>query len=64
MAVLQALRGDHWLHAYGDFSSALAKEIKTSIRDALYCDADDWRERVFDLGVLAEQQALAMLGTS
>ena len=64
MAVLQALRGDHWLHAYGDFSSPLAKEIKTSIRDALYCDADDWRERVFDLGVLAERQALAMLGTS
>lgn len=64
LAVANALRGDHWLHAYGDFSSPLAKEIKTSIRDALYCDVDDWRERIFDLSVLAEQQALAMLGAS
>ena len=62
MAVANAIRGDHWLHAYGDFSSPLAKEIKKSIRDALYCDAHDWRERIFDQGVLAERQALAMLG--
>jgi hypothetical protein len=64
MTVANAIRGDHWLHAYGDFSSPLAKEIKATIRDALYCDADDWRERIFELGVLAEQQALAMLGAS
>jgi hypothetical protein len=62
MTVLQALRGDHRLHAYGDFSSALAKEIKAAIRAALYCDDDDWRERIFELGVRAEPRALAMLG--
>jgi hypothetical protein len=64
MVVANAIRGDHWLHAYGDFSSPLAKEIKKSIRDALYCDVDEWREQIFDLSVFAEQQALAMLGTS
>jgi hypothetical protein len=64
LAVANALRGDHWLHAYGDFSSHLAKEIKAGLRDALYCDVDDWRERIFDLAVLAEEQALAMLAAS
>jgi hypothetical protein len=64
LAVADALRGDHWLHAYGDLSSPLANEIKRNIRDALYCDTDDWRERVFELAVVAERQALAMLGDS
>ena len=56
-----ALRGDHWLHAHGDLSSPLAKEIKKNLRDAFYCDTDEWRDAIFKLGVCAEQEALAML---
>ena len=34
LAVGDAIRGDHWLYAYGDFSSPLVKEIKKNIRYA------------------------------
>jgi hypothetical protein len=32
------------------------------MRDAFYCDAEDWRSRVFELARTAEHEALAMLG--
>ncbi|HKN29625.1 MAG TPA: M14 family metallopeptidase [Roseiarcus sp.] len=49
--VLEAIRGDNWLYARGlkaglAIDSALARDIKTKIRDALFVDADDWREKV------------------
>ena len=63
MAVLGALRGDHWLHAHGDLSSALAREIKEAVRDAFYCDRDDWREMVWEQSVQAEREAVSGLAS-
>src|SRR5271166_5133180 len=50
--VLDAIRGDNWLYARGlkagvAMDSALARDIKTKIRDALFVDADAWKEQVY-----------------
>ncbi len=50
--VLEAIRGDNWLYARGlpsglSLQSALARDIKAKIRDALTVDADDWKNQVF-----------------
>ncbi|MDX1402831.1 MAG: DUF2817 domain-containing protein, partial [Kiloniellales bacterium] len=55
-----ALRGDNWLHHYGDLDSKKAAEIKREIRDAFYQDAADWKEMVWDRAV--ETQRLAIKG--
>ena len=44
--VLNALRGDNWLHVYGGPDHPLARQIKVAIRDAFYCDNDEWKELV------------------
>lgn len=59
--VIGALRADHWLHAHGDLDSPRAREIQDGMRAAFYGDADAWRERVFELALAAEHEALAML---
>lgn len=46
--VLTALRADNWLYHRGDVNSPLGREIKTSIRDAFYPEADDWKQMVWD----------------
>ena len=50
--VLDALRGDNWLYARGitsglSLDSALARDIKAKVRDALYVDTDEWKEKVY-----------------
>jgi hypothetical protein len=50
--VLEAIRGDNWLYARGlksglSLDSALARDIKTKMRDALTIDTDDWKEKVY-----------------
>ena len=50
--LLDALRGDNWLYARGIKSglrldSALARGIKAKVRDALYVDTDDWKEKIY-----------------
>jgi hypothetical protein len=44
--VLDALRGDHWLHARGTSDERLRRAIKAEIAKALYPDEDDWKELV------------------
>ncbi|HSZ53350.1 MAG TPA: M14 family metallopeptidase [Caulobacteraceae bacterium] len=61
MTVLDALRADAWLHAYGDPMSEQGRAIKTQIRDAFYGDADDWKGMVAGQSLLAVKQALAGL---
>jgi len=61
MTVLNALRADAWLHAYGDPMSEQGRAIKTQIRDAFYGDADDWKGMVAGQSLLAVKQALAGL---
>jgi hypothetical protein len=45
--VLNALRGDHWLHARGDLASPLGKQLKRQMRDAFYVDTAPWKAAVF-----------------
>ena len=61
MTVLNALRADAWLHAYGDPTSDQGKAIKAQIRDAFYGDADDWKGMVAGQSLLAVKQTLAGL---
>jgi len=53
--VLDALRGDNWLYARGlgsglGMDSGLARAIKAKMRDALYVDTDDWKEKIYARG--------------
>jgi Protein of unknown function (DUF2817) len=55
LQVLDAIRGDNWLYARGlksglSMDSALARDIKKKVRDALYVDTDDWKEKVYARG--------------
>jgi Protein of unknown function (DUF2817) len=61
LAVLQALRADAWLHAYGDPLSEGGRAIKKQIRAAFYGDADDWKGMVAGQSLLTCRQALAGL---
>ena len=49
--VLTALRADNWLHKHGELDSAQGRAIKAEIRHALYPDADDWRNLVWERAV-------------
>jgi hypothetical protein len=49
---LDALRGDNWLYARGlksglSMDSAVARNIKAKVRNALYVDTDEWKENVY-----------------
>ena len=61
MQVMNALRADAWLHAYGDPLSEAGRAIKADIRAAFYGDADDWKGMVAGQSLLACKQALAGL---
>jgi len=58
MTVLNALRADAWLHAYGDPFSPEGKAIKAEVRNAFYGDADDWKGMIAGQSLLATRQAL------
>jgi hypothetical protein len=57
-AVLNAIRADAWLHAYGDPRSPEGRAIKAEVRDAFFGDADDWKGMVAGQSLLATRQAL------
>ncbi|HTO79145.1 MAG TPA: M14 family metallopeptidase [Methylocystis sp.] len=59
--VLQALRADAWLHAYGDPQSELGRQIKAQMRAAFYCETDYWKGMVAGQSLIACRQALAGL---
>jgi len=61
MTVLNALRADAWLHAYGDPTNEQGKAIKAQIRAAFYGDAADWKGMVAGQSLLAVKQTLAGL---
>ena len=61
-AVLNALRGDHWLHRRkGDASAAQIAAIKQAVRETFYGDADDWRGMVLGQARTAALQAVCGL---
>jgi len=62
LAVLNAMRADHWLHAYGDFYGDNVEGIKADLLAAFYDDSDAWRERVWEQSVESIRSALKNLG--
>jgi hypothetical protein len=58
MTVLNALRADAWLHAYGDPLSPEGRAIKAEVREAFFGDADDWKGMIAGQSLLATRQAL------
>ena len=64
MEVIDALRADHWLQLHPEATAALRQSIKQNIRDAFYCDADDWKLMVIAQSRAALQQAIKGLGRS
>lgn len=64
LEVLNALRADNWLYVKGDINSEQGKAIKKQVRDAFYCDADDWKEMIWTRGISMVQLALSGLEKS
>ena len=58
LEVLNALRADNWLYLKGDLESEQGKAIKKQIRDAFYCDANDWKEMIWERGTSVVKMAL------
>lgn len=58
MAVLQALRADNWLHAYGDPRGLEAAAIHQQITNAFDVDDDMWRGMVLGQALAASRAAL------
>ena len=61
--VLQTLRADQWLDMHRDAPAATRNAIKRQVRDAFYCDADDWKGMVYGQARTAVLQAINGLGT-
>ena len=58
---LQALRADQWLRNHPGANATTRAAIKRQIRDAFYCDADDWKGMVYGQARAAVLQALQAL---
>jgi hypothetical protein len=62
--VLDALRADAWLHSHGDPESDVGRAIKAQIRDAFYCDADDWKAMLVQRSDWVVERALKALAAA
>jgi hypothetical protein len=60
--MLQSLRADQWLTNHPDATAEMRTAIKRQIRDAFYCDADDWKATVFAQARVACLAAVSRLG--
>ena len=60
--MLQSLRADQWLRSHPEPEVAIRTAIKKQVRDAFYCDADDWKETVFAQARDASLIAVSQLG--
>ena len=56
--VIDAVRVDNWLHHHGIVDSKEGRALKATIRDAFYCDKDDWKDMLFEQGMRAQRGAL------
>lgn len=59
LAVLQALRADHWLYRHPEQGAAQRAGIRQALRDAFYCDVPEWKGMVYAQTRMAVLQALA-----
>ena len=62
--VIDALRGDHWLHLHPHAPQALRAQIKARLLAAFYVDTDAWKARVVVQARQAMFQAVAGLSLS
>ena len=60
--VLDALRGDHWLHLHPGAPDALARAIRRRTLEAFFVDEDRWKEAIVDQARAAMTQAIDALG--
>ncbi|MEQ1594109.1 MAG: M14 family metallopeptidase [Casimicrobium sp.] len=58
LAVLEALRADHWLHNHPHTPSALAHRIRQQLRDVFFVDTDLWKQQVIAQGQEAIHQCV------
>ncbi|HTD05667.1 M14 family metallopeptidase [Undibacterium sp.] len=61
IAVMQALRADHWMHRHPNTSGEQTADIKKQLRDAFYCDAPEWKGLVYGQTRVAILQAVSSL---
>jgi hypothetical protein len=61
LQVMNALRGDHWLHLHPEAPEALRQKIKQDLMDAFYTDTDTWRTQIVDQAMDAMHQAVVGL---
>ena len=59
--VIDALRGDHWLHQDPGRGAPQREAIRRRMRDAFYTDTDAWKQRIVEQADDAARQALAGL---
>jgi hypothetical protein len=62
--MIGALRADQWLMNHPDADATLRASIKHQVRDAFYCDADDWKSTVYTQSLAASLAAVSRLGAS
>jgi hypothetical protein len=60
--MLQALRADQWLTNHPEADVDCRAAIKQQVRDAFYCDADDWKLTVYMQALAAGLAAVSRLG--
>ncbi|KQP49893.1 M14 family metallopeptidase [Pseudorhodoferax sp. Leaf274] len=56
--VIEALRGDHWLHLHPEAPAALAAQIRARLLSAFYTDTDAWKGQVVSQARQAMFQAV------
>jgi len=59
--MIEALRADQWLMNHPDADATLRASIKQQVRDAFFCDADDWKSTVYAQALAASLTALSQL---
>jgi hypothetical protein len=58
LQVLDALRGEHWLHRHPDAPPLLAESIRRKMVQAFYTDTPEWKQRVVEQARQAMVQAV------
>ena len=61
LEVMDAMRGDHWLHLHQNAPAEQALAIKQRVRDAFYTDTEIWKQQIVEQGLETVEQGLAGL---
>ena len=62
LEVLNRLRADTWLRRHPEAPDALQREIRAQLRDAFYCDNEEWKGMVLGQARVVLLQTLLGLG--